>query len=79
LSIICLDSIFNSTNPLLILYYTSTTNVLFVLQLFPRWERDVPTLGTNDSHTGNKVFPRWEYITSLGALICILWVVVYRQ
>ena len=26
----------------------------------------VPTLGMRRSHVGNKVFPRWEYITSLG-------------
>ena len=34
--------------------------------IFPCWERNVPTLGTLHSHVGNKVFPRWEYITSLG-------------
>ena len=27
---------------------------------------NVPTLGIRRSHVGNKVFPRWEYITSLG-------------
>ena len=25
----------------------------------------IPTLGTSHSHTGNEMFPRWEYITSL--------------
>ena len=28
------------------------------------WRR-IPTLGTKHSHVGNKVFPRWESITSL--------------
>ena len=40
--------------------------LLVARQMFPAWERDVPTLGIKCSHVGNKVFPRWEYITSLG-------------
>ena len=27
---------------------------------FPRWEYDIPTLGTKCSHAGNKAFPPWE-------------------
>ena len=37
-------------------------------QIFPPWERDIPTLGTWHSHTGNKVFPRWEQMPRLGSV-----------
>ena len=30
------------------------------VNLFPRWEHFIPTVGTNHSHGGNKTFPRWE-------------------
>ena len=30
------------------------------VNLFPRWEQIIPTVGTNHSHGGNKTFPRWE-------------------
>ena len=30
------------------------------VNLFPRWEQIIPTVGTNHSHGGNQTFPRWE-------------------
>lgn len=29
-----------------------------------RSRKNIPTLGTNNSHLGNKTFPRWEYLTA---------------
>ena len=37
--------------------------------IFPRWEHDIPILGTLYSHTGNMIFPRWEQsLTLMGTL-----------
>jgi len=31
------------------------------LPIFPGWERNIPRLGINYSHAGNKIFPGWEF------------------
>ena len=56
----------SSTLPLQTLYQTSTKHLLkFSSRLLTIGDRDpldIPILGIIHSHTGNIIFPRWEYL-----------------